>query len=184
MDLRLLPAYSKAVLRHGWWLLFALVGTVGDVATVFGDFPVPRWLWYALIAFGVLAAQFATYCDVRAELATVRAQLGELDTVEAKRSYLAQRIQEARELSDEIGAMELADWWPESARLFEDLAHWETETRAVIRQAWGRQEARHFDTHPETGAPDHYFRKDMPATFQEYIQRRITRLEELSDATR
>jgi hypothetical protein len=92
VDLRLLPSYLKAVLQHGRWLLFALVGVVGDVATVVGNVAVPRWVWYALIAFGVLAAQFGACCDVKAELAAVRGRLRELDTVEAKRAYLQEQI--------------------------------------------------------------------------------------------
>jgi hypothetical protein len=135
--LRLLPAYLKAVFRHGWWILLAVVGGVGDVATVLGDFPVPRWLWYLLIAIGVLAAQFGAHYDVRAELATVRRRLRELDTAEAKRAYIDACIQEARDLIEEVSGLSPPDWYGNNGRILADLGYWESGVRAEIRKAWG-----------------------------------------------
>src|SRR5438094_8982571 len=113
MELRLLPAYLRGVFRHGWWVLLAVLGGIGDLATVLGNFEIPRWIWYSLIALGVLAAQFGAYCDVTAELATVRGRLRELDTAEAKRAYLEDCIQEARALIEDI-ASQGAEWYREN----------------------------------------------------------------------
>jgi hypothetical protein len=182
VDPRLLPAYLKASLRHSWWLLLVVVGAVGDVATVVGDYSVPRWLWYSLIAVGILAAQFGAYCDVKAELATVRARLRELNTAEEKRAYLDDCVQEARTLIEDVAAQG-ADWYGQNTRINADLDHWETGVRAEIRKAWGHQQARRFDTHTATGEPDQFSHHDPADAVQEYIERRITRLAELRDET-
>jgi hypothetical protein len=60
---RLVTRYLRALLKHGWLLLVAAVGLLGDLATAFGAFDVPRWVWYVVFAGGVVGAQFLAYRD-------------------------------------------------------------------------------------------------------------------------
>jgi hypothetical protein len=180
VDLPLLPAYLKAVLRQGWVLPFVLVGVVGDVATVVGDFAVPRWVWYALIAFGVLAAQFGAYCDVIAELATVRGRLRELDTPAARRAYVDEMLEESEAMQEAIASV-TDEEWPMRARTFNmDTVHWENEVRAELRKSFGSEIALLFDSEEGLVTPE-----DLQHTVRSkgaessYLARRSKRLTEI-----
>ena len=137
-----------------------------------------------LIAFGVVIAQFRAYCDVSAELVTARARLGLVDTPAAKRAYLDDCIRGARALIEDVTAhAQGADWYAQGARIFADLNNWETDVRAELGKAWGHEEVRRFDAHAQTDQADRFTRHDPPSAVQEYIERRIKRLEELRDET-
>ena len=182
MDLRLLPTYLKAVFKHGWLLLFALVGVVGDVATVVGDFAVPRWVWYTLIAFGVLAAQFGAYCDVKAELATVRGRLRELDTRKAKRAYIDEMLEESEAMQEAIASVPDEEWPMRFRTANMDTIHWENEVRATLRKWFGPETAVLFDSEEGLITPEHmqYSMRSKGAE-SSYLARRSKRLLEIRE---
>lgn len=147
---RLLWTYILAIIRHGWWLAFALVGIVGDAATVYGNFSIPRPVWYVLIAFGILAAQFKAYQDVMVELAATRARLRELDTPAAKRAYIDEQLERAQQLRGDIESIpedikpEYPYGWqdvPRVTTIISDLDHWENSVRATLREWFSRDTA-------------------------------------------
>jgi hypothetical protein len=90
--------YLRALLKHGWLLLVAAVGLLGDVGTVFGAFDVPRWIWYAVFAFGVVGAQFLAYRDAVRDRDRLDSRLEDrrrdLDDVRAERDE-ARRARDA-----------------------------------------------------------------------------------------
>ncbi len=173
--------YIRAAGKHWFFVALAGVGVIGDLATLKGNFPVPRWIWYALIAVGLVVAQFRAYCDVMRELASARARLAEIDSDEAKRAFIDRAIGEARAFIDEYAAMDSAQWWTEFPRRQGDLNHWETSLRSQIREIWDLERANRIDSHPETGAIDVWRRPDPPDVLCAYIERRIVRLQELRD---
>ena len=88
-ETRLVTRYLRALLKNGWLLSVAAIGLVGDVATVFGAFNVPRWVWYIVVAFGVVGAQFLAFRDAVRDRDRVDSRLEEtrrgLEDVRAER---------------------------------------------------------------------------------------------------
>jgi hypothetical protein len=181
MDVRLLPAYLEDVLRHGWGVLLAVVGGVGAVATVLGDFPVPRWLWYLLIAIGVLAAQFGAYCDVSGELATVRGRLRELDTVGAKRAYLTGKIEDGERLRERIAGVGDDHWALVSSTYIADINHWESGVRTDLRESFEGDQDLLFDSDEGFEFPSGIVVGSRRADLA-HLERRITRLRQIQEA--
>jgi len=182
VDLRLLPAYLKAVFRHGWWLLFALLGAVGDVATILGDFNVPRWLWYSVIAVGVLAAQFGAYCDVIAELATVRGRLRELNTAREKRAYIDEMLEESEAMQAAIASVPDEEWPMRQRTANMDTIHWENEVRATLRKWFGLETAALFDSDEGLITPeDSQYSMRSKGDESSYLMRRSKRLIEIRE---
>ena len=181
MDLRLLPAYGKGVVRHGWWVLLAVLGGVGDLATVLGDFEVPRWIWYSLIAVGVLAAQFGAYCDVKAELATVRGRLRELDTDEAKRAYLDEQIARAEGLQRRIKSAPEDRWFALRRTYGADITHWEDVVRADLRESFPGDLDILFDSDEGFGPGPSGVVLGTPEYEVHYLERRLTRLRQIKE---
>ena len=98
------------------------MGLIGNGATVVGDFVVPRVVWWALVAVGLVVAQYRAYGDVSDKLADTRAQHGDLDSVQAKRAWLAREQKYARGLIDEIGGIPGEAWYQKHQDLrFRDL---------------------------------------------------------------
>jgi hypothetical protein len=198
-------AYVKAVFKHGRWLVFAGVNVIGYAATIHGTFNVPRPVWYALIAFGVLGAQFKAWQDVRAELATAKGKLRDLDTVEAKRAYLDEQTDRAlglrgefeeipapapvpttsEDLSDGGGVFWMYQWIDTEGvgTLIQDLVHWENGVRAELKEWFSNDTARLFDSDRDLepkGQGDG--RVDVSkANCLAYLDRRLIRLREIRD---
>jgi hypothetical protein len=95
----MLRRYLRAILRHGWFLMIAVVGLLGDVATVIGNFNVPRPVWYVVIAIGVLGAQFLAYQDAVRDRDALDERLNDMrqdrDDVRAERDDMRRERDEA-----------------------------------------------------------------------------------------
>jgi len=185
MDMQLLPKYLVAVARHGWLLGFAIVGGIGNAATVWGDVNVPRWVWWTVIVVGLLGAQFKAYCDVMTELATVRARLRELDTVEAKRAFIDEAISDAQALKAAIESTSSEDWWQNhhEARFTDRLSHYEREVAVTLSKAFPAGTERHFGLASASGNENDMFGggAETGEDYCAYIDRRIERLTEIKN---
>lgn len=182
----LIVSYVQAVLRHGWWLLLALVGALGDLGTVVGTFNVPRPIWYTVIAFGILAAQFRAYADVTVQLAAVRARLRELDSVEAKRSFIDEALVSSSQFRAELeqlqekGPTNNTDFRFVWDRICTDVDHWESELRRDLRQSFPNRTDLFFDS--EDGLLREGERPGDAQTsprFIRYLERREERLRQI-----
>jgi hypothetical protein len=136
--LNLVGSYLKAVARHWVWLVVAAVGAVGNGATLFGDFVVPRWIWWGVFALGVVVAQFLAYADVSDDLAFAKARLRELNTDETRRAYLDEQLGRAKRLQERIEALSSSGRWDFQTRRTcrDDIGHWESGVRADLRESF------------------------------------------------
>jgi hypothetical protein len=178
--LNLVGPYLKAVARHWVWLVVAAVGAVGNGATLFGDFVVPRWIWWGVFALGVLVAQFLAYADVADDLAATKARLRELDSDEAKRSYLDEQVARAESLKRRTEAT-AEDQWVLLRRTYNaDVVHWESGVRADLRESFEGDVDILFDS--DEGLP---FPEDAVvgnrADLTGYLERRIRRLRQIKE---
>jgi hypothetical protein len=170
--------YLKAVGRHWVWLVVAAVGAVGNAATLFGDFVVPRWVWWSVVAVGVLVAQFLAYADVAAELGTANASLRRLDTLEAKRAYIDEAIEDAKRLRGEIRAVPEDGFDAHPGPTFDaDIIHWEDGVRAVLRRHFVPGTSLTFDSDEGFEVPSPF----GPGGRIAYLERRIARLREIKE---
>lgn len=108
------------------------------------------------------------------------------ESVVSARSVADRAIQQARGFLAEVDDPRMAGFLPghpdvgngaELDRLQQEVAHWESQVRASIREISGPEAARSFGLNDD-GVLDHLVAVALISVTREYIERRIRRIEE------
>lgn len=175
---------------------FAVAGLVAGLVTVAvggsvlaaGSFLLhERHRVWAIIVFagGVLGAvlegSYRVWNATEIQLQVARARLRELDTDEAKRAYLDEQIARAEGFQRRIEAVPEDEWLLRARTYDADVAHWENEVRADLREAFAGDLDILFDSDEGFGPGPSGVVLGSREYKVHYLDRRITRLRQIKD---
>jgi len=192
--------FLKRATASGWKRLVAIAGHLGALAVLLVAIGVPfsfalvleRWLYapFALLLVWILLfgeGAFRLWNDERSSRATAEARLRQLDTVEAKRAFIDQALDEAAVLRTDINQFLIGadnepntDYDYEWDRICTDLVHWETEVRMTFQRDFPDRADRFFDSEDDLlEEGERAGQADTADQMLRYLERRETRLRQI-----
>lgn len=182
--------FASAFRLAGWAAGIATVIVGGSVLTAAGFLlrSHQRTLAVAVLAAGLIAflleGSYRVWDASDEELQRTKGRLRELDTVEAKRSYIDEMLEESETMQQAIASVPDEQWGARQGMVIADTIHWESGVRATLRKSFDSGTDVLFDSDEGLLTPEEFRESQVvrsKSTESAYLNRRSMRLTEIRE---